>query len=150
MPSPLPSGARGNLDRCGACAAPARSLSNRCQPARLWPGRRRLIVEHDVEQDPQRGNDSDRDRKDLLRPHASCPETLVDLRAAPDDELPRATLVPYYRPSTTSMLASNTSIFARESLPTRSVSSTLSRATICDAFATESFGRFVLRADRRT
>ena len=48
------------------------------------------------------------------------------------------------------MPASSSSTFARESVPTRSASSTLPSATTCDAFATESFGRFVVRADNRT
>jgi len=52
--------------------------------------------------------------------------------------------------STTSMPAKTRSVFARESLPTRSVSNDLSRTTTCETFATESFGRPVSRPSRST
>ena len=41
-------------------------------------------------------------------------------------------------------------LFSRASLPTRSVSEGLSKATTCETFATESFGRPVRRASRST
>ena len=50
------------------------------------------------------------------------------------------------RTSTTSMPASSKSSFACEIRPTRSSSSVRSRATTCDTFATESFGKPVCRA----
>ena len=53
-------------------------------------------------------------------------------------------------PSTTSIPARTRSVFARDSLPARSVSSDLSSATTCDTFATDSFGRPVRRVSRRT
>jgi hypothetical protein len=52
-------------------------------------------------------------------------------------------------PSTTSIPARTRSVFARDSLPARSVSSDLSSTTTCDTFATESFGRPVRRVLRR-
>ena len=53
-------------------------------------------------------------------------------------------------PSTTSIPARTRSVFARGSLPARSVSSDLSSATTWDTFATESFGRPVRRVSRKT
>jgi len=55
-----------------------------------------------------------------------------------------------YRPTTTSMPAKSSAICLRETRPTRSVRSERASVTSCDTFATESFGRPVLRAFRRT
>ena len=48
------------------------------------------------------------------------------------------------------MPARTRSVFARESLPTRSVSNDLSNVTICETLATESSGRPVRRDWRST
>lgn len=56
----------------------------------------------------------------------------------------------FHRPKTTSSPASRRSVFARGSLPTRSVSCVLSRAITCDTFATDSLGRRVIIAVRST
>ena len=56
---------------------------------------------------------------------------------------------PENRPRTMPMPDKTSSNFGCGSFPTRSVSVRLSRATICYTFATESFGRPVMRADKR-
>ena len=53
-------------------------------------------------------------------------------------------------PRTTLMPDNTSSVFERESLPTRSVSNDLSSAITCETFATESFGRPVRRDWRTT
>lgn len=56
----------------------------------------------------------------------------------------------FYLPSTRSIPEKSNSNLDRGSLPTRSVSSDLSRETIRDTLATESFGSPVTRADKLT
>jgi len=55
-----------------------------------------------------------------------------------------------YRPSTTSIPASTNSSFPRAILPTRSLSSSRSKATIRETLATESFGNPVTSDDNET
>jgi hypothetical protein len=55
-----------------------------------------------------------------------------------------------YLPNTKSIPANSNSSFGRGSLPTRSANRDLSSETICDTFATESFGNPVTRADKLT
>jgi hypothetical protein len=55
-----------------------------------------------------------------------------------------------YLPKNTSIPARTNSSFARGSLPTRSVRRSLSKVTIWETFATESFGSPVRRADSET
>jgi hypothetical protein len=56
----------------------------------------------------------------------------------------------FHLPSTMSIPSKTRLLFSRASLPTRSVSEDLSKATTCETFATESFGRPVRRASRST
>ena len=55
-----------------------------------------------------------------------------------------------YLPSTRSIPKNSNSSLPRGSRPTRFVNSSLSRVSSCDTFATESLGRPVVRAERRT
>src|ERR1017187_3296711 len=66
------------------------------------------------------------------------------------DGTPRFGGTNFYLPSTRSIPERTNSNFARGSLPTRSVSSDLSREITCDTLATESFGSPVTRADKLT
>ena len=56
----------------------------------------------------------------------------------------------HYLPSTTSIPDSTKLSFIRGNLPKRSESSVLSKLTICETLATDSFGRPVNRVDSRT
>lgn len=77
----------------------------------------------------------------------------ADERAKTPSMMEQRTEMPvdaYQRPRTTSIPDSTSSVFAAESLPARSARADLSRAMICETFATESFGRPVILDVRST
>jgi hypothetical protein len=75
----------------------------------------------------------------------------TELRCAPDfGDAHRNDLRFPYLPSTTSIPESTRPSFVRGKLPARSVSSVLSKLTICETLATDSFGRPVNRVESTT
>lgn len=92
------------------------------------------------------------ERIDGIRPPADArrPQSSVGGGSTTPAVLSRSVSRCAYRPRITSTPASRSSNFACEILPTRSVNVVLVSATICETFATESFGRFAERALSRT